>query len=236
MYAFAATAVARQTRLPVGVLAKRTASALPARSTNPCSIGTLRYFAKGDELFAEGDPSEFFYKVVSGTMRTSKLLRDGRRQIDAFHLAGDIFGLESGKEHRFTAEAIDDVVVLALRRGQVTSLLHDNPAFGDELMSSIMSNLDRAHDHMVLLGRKTAQEKLATFLLEMADRLTQGDAADDCFDLPMQRNDIADHLGLTIETVSRMLTQMARKGLIKFVATGRTIILSDRAGLQQLNA
>jgi CRP/FNR family nitrogen fixation transcriptional regulator len=236
MYAFAATAVARQTRVPVGVLAKHTPTALSASSNNPRAIDALRYFAKGDEVFAEGGSSEFFYKVVSGTMRTSKLLRDGRRQIDAFHLAGDIFGLESGEEHPFTAEAVDDVVVLALRRGHVTSLLHDNPVFGDELMSSIMSNLDRAHDHMVLLGRKTAQEKLATFLLDMADRLTQDDAAHDCFDLPMQRNDIADHLGLTIETVSRMLTQMARKGLIKFVAAGRTIILSDRAGLQHLNA
>jgi len=99
-------------------------------------------------------------------------------------------------------------------------------------MSSMLRNLERAHEHMVLLGRKTAQEKMATFLLDMASRT----AGNDRVELAMQRTDIADHLGLTIETVSRTLTQIVRDGLIKLAAAGRTIILSDRAALQQLNA
>lgn len=222
---------ATATRVPAGMLAMR---ALPAGRADAGS-GKRMSFGRGEEVFAEGDAADFFYKVVSGTVRTAKLLSDGRRQIDAFHLAGDIFGLESGSDHRFTAEAVDEVVVEAFRRSRFTSLLHDNPAFGDQLMSSMLSNLERAHDHMVLLGRKTAQEKIATFLLDMAGRLSR-DGKIERFELPMQRTDIADHLGLTIETVSRTLTQMVRDGLIKLAATGRTIVLADKAGLQVLNA
>ncbi len=121
--------------------------------------------------------------------------------------------------------------MLAFRRGRFTSLVHDNPAFGDQLMSSMIASLERAQDHMVLLGRKTAQEKIATFLIDMAGRLAKGDR----LDLPMQRTDIADHLGLTIETVSRTLTQMVRDGLIKLGSAGRTITLTDKLALLQLN-
>jgi len=199
---------------------------------NMPAAGVRRSCAKGEELFAEGDPADFFYKVVSGTVRTCKLLSDGRRQIDAFHLAGDVFGLESSQEHRFTAEAVDDVVVEAHRRNHFASLLHDDPAFGEQLMCSMLTSLERAHEHMVLLGRKTAQEKMATFLLDLSGRLAKNDRVE----LPMQRTDIADHLGLTIETVSRTLTQMVRDGLIKLAAAGRTIILTDKIRLQLLNA
>jgi CRP/FNR family nitrogen fixation transcriptional regulator len=222
MQPFASTALA--SRIPPAV-AMRGAARVPA-------TGARRSFAKGDELFAEGDAVEYFYKVISGTVRTCKLLSDGRRQIDAFHLPGDVFGLESGAEHRFTAEAVEPVVVAAYKRSHFTSLLHDDPAFGEQLMASMLQSLERAHEHMVLLGRKTAQEKMATFLLDLAERLDRSDRVE----LPMQRTDIADHLGLTIETVSRTLTQMVRDGLIKLAAAGRTIILSDKAALQQLNA
>jgi len=216
------------TRIPAA-LALKGAVSQPRRAVGP--QGQRRVFARGEEIFAEGDAADCFFKVVSGTVRTCKLLNDGRRQIDAFHLAGDIFGLESGGEHHFTAEAVEEVEVLAFRRGQFTSLVHDDPEFGDQLMEAMLSSLDRAHDHMVLLGRKTAQEKIATFLLDMAARLARTDR----FELPMQRADIADHLGLTIETVSRTLTQMVRDGLIKLAATGRTIVLADRHALQALN-
>ncbi len=208
---------------------------LPAASTLGAT-GTRRSFARGDGLFAEGAPASFFYRVVSGTVRTCALLSDGRRQIDAFHLAGDIFGLESATTHRVRAEAVDHTEVIAFRRSLFTSLLHDDPSFGDQLMSSTIRSLERANDYMVLLGRKTAQEKVAAFLLEMADRLSHDGSEQDRFDLPMQRCDIADHLGLTIETVSRVLTGMARDGLIDLAACGRTIVLNDRTSLRQLNA
>jgi CRP/FNR family nitrogen fixation transcriptional regulator len=216
-------------RIPAA-LAMRGAAALP-RGADEVQHAARHRFVRGEEVFAEGDAGTFFYKVVSGTVRTGKLLVDGRRQIDAFHLAGDVFGLESGDRHRFTAEAVDDVVVIAYRRGRFASLVHDDPAFGELLMASMLTSLDRAHDHMVLLGRKSALEKMASFLLDMARRRPGADKVV----LPMQRTDIADHLGLTIETVSRILTQMARDGLIRLAEAGRTVILADKAGLRVLD-
>jgi CRP/FNR family nitrogen fixation transcriptional regulator len=217
------------TRIPAALALKSSPAMMPQGAA--ATQGQRRSFKEGAELFSEGEAADSFFKLLSGTVRTSKLLSDGRRQIDEFHLAGDIFGLEHSGFHRFTAEAIDDVEVLVFRRSRFSRLLHDDPEFGDLLLDSMLSSLDRAHDHMVLLGRKSAQEKLAAFLLDLAARLTKTDQ----FDLPMRRSDIADHLGLTIETVSRTLTQMARDGIIKLASGGRTITLSDRLALQQLN-
>ncbi len=212
-------------------LAMRGAAVLP-RGADEVQHAARHRFTQGEEVFAEGDAGTFFYKVVSGTVRTGKLLADGRRQIDAFHLTGDVFGLESGDCHRFTAEAVDDVVVIAYRRSRFASLIHDNPTFGELLMASMLTSLDRAHDHMVLLGRKTALEKVVSFLLDMARRRPGADKVV----LPMQRTDIADHLGLTIETVSRTLTQMVRDGLIRLAEAGRTVILVDKVRLQLLDS
>ncbi len=221
------TVFATVSRMPPVISA---ADTMPRAPRETLSSGLRRTFAKGDALFAEGDPSDYFYEVVSGTVRTSKLLSDGRRQIDAFHLAGDIFGLENSKDRYFTAEAIEPVVVLAFRRTEFKTLLHTDPALGDQLMSATIASLDRAHDHMVLLGRKTALEKVATFLLDLANRLSRGNSVD----LPMQRADIADYLGLTIETVSRVLSQMVRDGLIAVTSASRTIFLKDKAALELL--
>jgi CRP/FNR family nitrogen fixation transcriptional regulator len=211
-------------------LAMQGPSVMP-RTADQSGAGAARRFSRDEELFAEGDACSFFYKVVSGTVRTGRLLVDGRRQIDTFHLAGDVFGLESGGHHRATAEAVDDVVVIAYRRNRFASLVHDHPALGEQLVFSMLTSLDRAHDHIILLGRKTALEKMASFLLDMAHRRRGADR----IVLPMQRTDIADHLGLTIETVSRTLTQMVRDGLIRLADAGRTVILADKAGLQLLD-
>lgn len=194
------------------------------------AIGMRRTLAQGEQVFADGDPCTRFYKVISGTVRTVRILADGRRQIDAFHLPGDVFGLESGGTHRFAAEAVDDVVLVAYRRNRFSDLVKSDPAFGDQLMSSTLASLDRAHEHAVLLGRKTALERMASFLLNLAGRTAGGDRVE----LAMQRSDIADHLGLTIETVSRTLTHMVRDGLIHLKG-GRTVILADKAALQLLD-
>jgi CRP/FNR family nitrogen fixation transcriptional regulator len=216
--------------LPAAIALRGTAN-LPPRSQAATS-DTRRTFERGEEIIAEGEPCSTFYKVVSGTVRTGKLLADGRRQIDAFHFPGDVFGLESGECHRFTAEAIDKVSVIVFRRSSFGGLVQADPAFGEQLMTSMLSSLDRAHDHMVLLGRKNALEKMASFVVEIARRLANADRAE----LSMQRTDIADHLGLTIETVSRTLTQMVRAGLIRLVDAGRTVVLADKAGLRLLCA
>ena len=203
----------------------------PATARMPA--GTQMALTKDEELFSEGDEAEYFYQVVSGTIRTCKLLSDGRRQIDAFHLKGDIFGLEAGAEHRFSAEAVGNASVIAYRRSRLSALIQQDPTFRDRVMSSTLRSLERAQDHMLLLGRKTAQEKIATFLLDMAERLSDDDEQ---FELPMQRSDIADHLGLTIETVSRTLTQFARSGLIRLLPAGRSISLCNKMALKSLNA
>jgi CRP/FNR family nitrogen fixation transcriptional regulator len=215
-------------KFPAGAFGLRT----PVPSTR-LPTGTQVALAKGEELFAEGDDAEFFYEVVSGSIRSYKLLSDGRRQIDAFHLPGDIFGLEAGSEHRFSAEAVGDVTVIAYRRSRLTSLIQEDAEFRDRIMNATLRSLERAQDHMLLLGRKTAQEKMATFLLDMADRLSDDH---EHFELPMQRSDIADHLGLTIETVSRTLTQFARSGLIELLPASRSIGLCNKLALRGLNA
>lgn len=226
---------ANSLRLPTAAaIVMKGATAIPRQSNSVAArpVGAARTLGKGEELFAEGDAADFFYKVVSGTVRTYRLLNDGRRQIDEFQLAGDIFGLEAGAKHRFSADAVDVATVVAFRRRRFETLAHDDPALVDQVMSSMMRSLERAHDHMMLLGRKTAQEKVATFLLDMARRVSN----EDRFELPMQRTDIADHLGLTIETVSRTLTQFAREGIIKLAAASRSVVLCDRVALQRLNA
>jgi CRP/FNR family nitrogen fixation transcriptional regulator len=165
-------------------------------------------------------------------VRTVKLLADGRRQIEAFYLAGDVVGLEYSNSHKLTAEAVENVTTIAYRRGDFTGLMRRDPTVSEALMAATLTNLDRAHEHMVLLGRKTAMERMASFLLDLARRLSSSNRV--C--LPMQRTDIADHLGLTIETVSRTLTQMMRADLIRLAEGGRTIVLVDKEGLGLLAA
>ncbi len=217
-------------RIPAAVALRGAANMQPASSS---TAGQPRMLTKGEELFAEGDPADYFYKVVSGSIRTCKLLSDGRRQIDAFHLPGDIFGLEAGPEYRFTAEALGDATLVAFRRSRLAELTATDPAFANQVLASMMKCLGRAQDHMLLLGRKTAQEKIATFLLDMAKRISSDD---EHLELPMQRSDIADHLGLTIETVSRTLTCFARQGLIRLQAGSRSVDLCNLAALRQLDA
>ncbi len=195
------------------------------------AFGSVHSHAKDQAIFAEGDRAAFVYKVLSGVVRTSKLLSDGRRQIDAFHLAGDIFGIEAGDEYRFCAEAVGDCVVIAYRRNNLGALTGTDAQFAQELTMGMMRSLIRAQNHMLLLGRKSALEKIATFLLDLAGRTADGDAVD----LPMSRGDIADHLGLTIETVSRSFTQLERQGVIG-LPSARRVILSNKDALERLDA
>jgi CRP/FNR family transcriptional regulator, nitrogen fixation regulation protein len=195
------------------------------------AVGSVHSYAKDEEIFAEGDRAAYVYKVLSGVVRTSKLLSDGRRQIDAFHLGGDIFGIEAGDEYRFCAEAVGDCVVIAYRRGNLGALMGSDTQLAQDMTMGMMRSLVRAQNHMLLLGRKSALEKIATFLLDMAER-TSGD---DALDLPMSRTDIADHLGLTIETVSRSFTQLERQGVIE-LPSARHVVLSNKAALERLNA
>src|SRR5690348_2357134 len=158
-------------------------------------MGAPMSFARNTEIYGENEPADYLYKVVSGTVRTYKILSDGRRQIEAFYLPGDAFGLEVGDEHNFSAEAISDSTILVIKRSALVALADRDGDVARQLWAFTARELQRVQNHMLLLIR-SAQERVACFLLEMAERLTAGDA----IDLPMSRQDIADYLGLTIET------------------------------------
>jgi CRP/FNR family transcriptional regulator, nitrogen fixation regulation protein len=194
-------------------------------------LSELKY-SRGAEVFGESEPAEYVYQVVEGAVRSYKLLSDGRRQIGAFHLVGDIFGLENGSVHRFTAEAIVDTIVRLARRASLEQVAETDPLVARDLLNMTTSNLEHAENHMLLLGRKTSLERVAAFLLEMDDRLT----AAGVIALPMCRRDIADYLGLTLETVSRSLSCLHEKGILGFLGqTQRQIVLLDRPELAKLD-
>ncbi|MCB1496286.1 MAG: helix-turn-helix domain-containing protein [Bauldia sp.] len=195
------------------------------------SVGVSVRYARNSEIYGEGEPVDNVYRVVSGAVRTYKLLSDGRRQIGDFHIQGDVFGLEIGTERHFTAEAIADAVVLVAKRSALVSLAGKDPSLSAELWTHTAKELKRAQDHLLLLGRKRAQERVATFLLDMAGR----GCSDIVLDLPMSRQDIADYLGLTIETVSRTLTRLECDMAIE-IPTSRRIVLRDRQALGHLNS
>ncbi len=189
-------------------------------------------YNRGAEIFGEAEPAEYVYQVVEGAVRSYKLLSDGRRQINAFHLVGDIFGLENSGTHRFTAEAIVETTVRLVKRVSLAHVAEQDVTVTRDLLNVTARNLKHAEDHMLLLGRKTSLERVAAFLLEMDSRLT----AAGVMALPMCRRDIADYLGLTLETVSRALSVLHDKGVLGFLGqTQRQIVLLDRLKLAELD-
>ena len=188
-------------------------------------IGARLSFARNDEIYAEGDGSECWYKVISGTVRICKLLADGRRHIAEFYFSGDCFGLDSAEGRPYSAEAVDGVVVMCFRRRPTEQLVDQNHALARLLRDAMLRDLAQAHGHTLRLGRMTASERVATFLLEMFDRRDRTKV----LDLPMSRNDIADYLGLTIETVCRTLSAFKRDGAIAIPNPHRIELLDPDA-------
>ena len=198
-----------------------------ALATTGCSV----QFAQDREIYGEGDTATVFFKVVEGVVRTCKFLSDGRRQIDAFHVAGDVFGFEAGAEYRLSAEAVCNCRLTSHRRRGLEEMAATDLALSQQLFSYAMQGMERAQDHSLLLGRRSAVEKVAAFLLEWARH------AGGCqtITLAMTRQDIADYLGLTIETVSRTLSQLERDAVIE-IPTAREIRLKDLAALHSLKS
>jgi CRP-like cAMP-binding protein len=212
-----------------------TAGAVPSAAPQPQSgslemMGAQMSFPRNAEIYGEGEEADYIYRVISGAVRTYKVLADGRRQVGGFYLPGDMFGLEPGEEHAFSAEAITESKVLVIKRSAVTSLAERDSEVARQLWSLTARELRRVQDHILLLI-KSAHERVAAFLLEMAERVS----GDNAVDLPMSRQDIADYLGLTIETVSRTLTHMESLATIE-VPSSRRIVLRNRAALNRLNA
>ena len=191
--------------------------------------GIELHFAPGREVYREGDEAVKFYKVVPGLVRTVRFLSDGHRQIDEFHGAGDVFGFTLGSMHRLSAETVCECIVLSYRRHGLETLATSDDRVAGLLFSVALRSLERSREHCYLLGLHGAAQRLAGFLIRMADCSPTCDV----IDMAMPRRDIADYLGLTVRTVSRTICQFERDGLVALRAEGR-VWLKDRVALRDL--
>ena len=185
-------------------------------------------YLRGAEIFGEDEPAEYLYKVMSGSVCTYKILSDGRRQVSGFYLPGELFGLQYSDEYGFSAQAIRDARIVAIKKRVLMTAAKSDAAVSYQLLLLTALELARVQNRVLLLA-KSAQERVVGFLLEMAVRLPSGKS----IRLPMLRQDIADYLGLTIETVSRTLKSLQKLSAID-VST-RHIVLRDRSALHRLN-
>ncbi len=191
-------------------------------------LSTQMTVEPGRSFIEEGDPAEHFFNVTSGTAKLFKLLPDGRRQITGFAGTGHFLGLAVSSSYSFSAEALEPMRICRFSRPKLRVLLDDFPAMEKRLLEVASNELVAAQEQMLLLGRKTARERLASFLIGRADMPTHclgyQPSPTETVRLPMTRNDIADYLGLTIETVSRTLTKLKGEGLIEIPSSSIVVI------------
>lgn len=203
-------------RVPVQDVAHAPLLPVGACSSLP---GVVSSYAQGERIYAEGDRAHSFYAVVAGAVRTVRHSSDGRRQVGAFYYPGDLFGLEVDDNHAFAAEAMCPAQVRSVRLG----------AAGDRaIVQATRRELARAHDHLAMLGRRSAEEKVASFLFGLAQQRPCDQAA-----LPMSRQDMADYLGLALETVSRVLGRFQDEKLVVF-SSCRDFRIIKRSRLKRL--
>ena len=192
-------------------------------------IGAIITARSGETLFHAGDEARHYFKVKAGTVRTCRLLAGGKRHVGAFFLEGDYLGLDADDKYRCSAEAVTDAKLVKYSRSVVGRIVDQHSGLRRRLIDLVSAELSGAQTQMMLLGRKTAVERLASFLLAMAERQGNGDR----ISLPMTRTDIADHLGLSTETVSRTFTEIKTKGLIHLVGLDG-VTVRNRAALEDL--
>ena len=206
----------------VGSSARNTGSVLNEALSK---LGSVVGFDRNAEVFADEEPADYVYQVVSGTVRTCKFLEDGRRQVGAFHYPGDLFGLEPFGTYSVSAETVTPCQVRVVKRASLTAVAAHDAALANALWMVATRELQRVNEHMVLLGRKCATERLLDFLNNTASRLNTPDLVD----IPMSRQDIADHIGLTIETVSRTMTRLQETGSIALDGSRRIHVIDHPA-------
>jgi CRP/FNR family nitrogen fixation transcriptional regulator len=193
-------------------------------------MGFVNSYPRYAKIFAEEEKARYFYKVVSGAVRTYKVLENGRRQITAFYVPDDIFGLEAREEHTLSADAITESKLLLIGRSALVALAMQDNGIASQLWTHTAAELRRVQDHIRLFAM-SARKRVAGFLVDMAERLS----VDGEVELPMARQDIADYLGLTIETVSRSFTQLEDLEAIK-IRESRRILLRNYTALVRLSA
>ncbi len=189
-------------------------------------IGTVVTAVRGMTVIEEDCAAEYVFKVVAGALRAVRLLPDGRRYVTKFLLPGDYFGFSEGESYGQSVEVVGDATFIRYSRSSFDALLARDPAAGRRFFGVVCGELCAAQERLLLLGRKSALERLATFLLGMADRsiaATPGENNE--VHLPMNRSDIADYLGLTVETVSRLLTQLRHHRIIDLPTSNHVVFL-----------
>ena len=198
------------------------------------SSGCTQRLEAGQPLFHEGDPATQVYNVTEGALKLTKLLPDGRRQVLGFILPGDFLGISLGGEHAYSAEALQRTRMCRFARSRFADFAEEHPILEREVYRVAAHELAAAQAQMLLLGRKSALERVASFLLDMEDRQRRSPGAvRNEVDLPMSRSEIADYLGLTKETVSRVLAELKTRKLIRLVTLNRVALL-DRESLFEL--
>jgi CRP/FNR family transcriptional regulator len=188
----------------------------------------------GRPVVSEGEPADHVFNVISGWLKVFKLLSDGRRQITGFLAPGDFLGLTHNDTYAYSAEAVTPVGLCRFPRKKLEALLEELPDLEHRLLSRASHEIAAAQDQMLLLGRKTATEKIASFLLLLSRRAADRGQPENPIELPMSRNDIGDFLGLTTETVSRTVTQLKTKQVIKLLE-GHRVQLTDVDRLRRLS-
>jgi len=187
----------------------------------------------GEPLFDEGEEAGNVYNVTSGTVKVYKLLPDGRRQVTGFLFPGDFVGLAKQETYAFSAEAVTPCLLCRFPRHKLEDLMQRMPKIEQRLLNIASNELVAAQEQMLLLGRKTAREKIASFLLMLSKRARQRGQADDPVMVPMSRTDIGDYLGLTTETVSRTFTQLKQDGTIQLLPNHQ-VKLAQREALEDI--
>jgi len=199
-------------------------------------IGSVQSVAAGKMILQEQETADYVYKVVSGTLRAVRLLPDGRRYITSFLLPGDFFGFTANGHYTQTIEAVADAKLIRYSRRGFNAVLEADPHAGQHFFGLMCEELSAAQDRMLLLGRKSAVERMATFLLAMGERQSSNEPKDRRdVHLPMSRSDIADYLGLTVETVSRILTQLKNRRVIDLPNVNH-VLFKDRDALGEISA
>lgn len=178
------------------------------------SSATAVKLQAGRTVFYEGDDSTFLFNVVTGAIRLSKLLPDGRRQITGFLFPGDFLGLAVAQVYAYSAEALTDTSLCRFSRKSLTAIMERFPKLEHQLLSLASNELVQAQEQLMILGRKTATERVATVLLGLAKRIGQQDDGGQTLDLPMTRHDLGDYTGLSTETVSRVISRLREDGVI----------------------